>query len=100
MRCCKSSRSLYHRRLPSIEPKALGKYLDVLVLLKVPKPKDRAKSRVIHRGRSGGIPKSIPVRVACVRGSGESPERRLNGRKLTPRRQGLAREGWSIGSLW
>ena len=41
-----------------------------------------------------------PVRVACVRGSGESPERRLNGRKLTPRRQGLAREGWSIGSLW
>ncbi len=35
--------------------------------------------------------------MACLRGSGESPKRGLNRRKLTPRRQGLARECWSIG---
>lgn len=35
--------------------------------------------------------------MACVRGSGESPERRLNGRKLTPTRQGLTREACPRG---
>jgi hypothetical protein len=31
-------------------------------VLKAQRPNDRAKSRVIHRGRSEGIPKSIPQR--------------------------------------